>query len=72
MDLPTLAEASGWVLAFSLAFAIIRAFWREDLVAGRTYRRAIGRGDFWRDRALAGTQLAEIATAVAEEHDDAR
>lgn len=69
--IPALADASGWVVAFGLAFWLVRSLTREELVSGRTYRRAIGRGDFWRDRALADTQLAETATAVAEEQADA-
>ena len=68
--LPALANASGWAVAVATFVLLFRAWTREDLVAGRLYRRAIKRGDFWRDRALSGTSLAEAATEVVESQAD--
>lgn len=65
--LPALANASGWAVAVATLLFVIRAWLRDDLVSGAHYRRALKRGDFWRDRALAGTSLARAATDVAEE-----
>lgn len=69
--LPGLVNASGWAVAVTVLLTVIRAWLKDDLVSGAHYRRAIKRGDFWRDRALAGTSLARAATDVAEERADA-
>lgn len=69
--LPALANASGWATAVFVLLFVIRAIARSDLVPGEIYRRALKRGDFWRDRALAGTSLAAAATDVVEAQADA-
>lgn len=66
----SIANASGWAAAVSVLIFIIRAIAREDLVAGSTHRQTIKREEFWRDRALAGTDLAEAATDAAEKAAD--
>lgn len=52
---------AGLLLAALLTGA--RGWW----VFGYLYQSALKERDFWRDRALAGTGLAEIAADVAEE-----
>lgn len=69
--LPGLASGSGWVAFAVLTLAVFRAIARSDLVPGAIYRQAVKQGDFWRDRALAGTSLAKVATDVVEARADA-
>jgi hypothetical protein len=69
--LPALANASGWAVAVFVLLFVIRALARGDLVPGPTHRHAIKRGDFWRDRALAGTSLAEAGADIVEAQADA-
>lgn len=69
--LPALANASGWATAVATLLYVIRAIARGDLVPGSDHRRALRAEEFWRDRALAGTSLAEAATDVVEAQADA-
>lgn len=64
--LPALANASGWATAVFVLLFVIRAIARGDLVPGPTHQHAIKRGDFWRNHALRGTNLAEAAADVVE------
>lgn len=64
--LPALANASGWAAAVSVLLFTIRALAKGDLVSGSEHRRAIKREEFWRDRALVGTELAEVGADAAE------
>ena len=50
----------------SLLVAALIAGARGWWVFGYLYQAALRERDFWRDRALAGTGLAEIAADVAE------
>lgn len=55
-----------WTIAGLLTAALatgMRGMW----VFGWVYQAAIKDAQFWRDRALAGTGLAEMATDVAQE-----
>lgn len=47
--------------------AIATAGMAKQWVFGWIYREMVADRDFWRDRALRGSGLAEIATDVAEE-----
>jgi hypothetical protein len=64
--LPALANAGGWAVAVGTLLFVIRALARGDLIAGSIHRATIRREQFWRDRALAGTSLAEAGADAAE------
>lgn len=73
MDLlPALANASGWAVAVATLLFVIRAIARGDLVAGSVHRTTLRSEQFWRDRALVGTSLAEAGADAAERPTDAQ
>jgi hypothetical protein len=69
--LSALANASGWAVAIFTLLLVLRAIAIGQLVPGPTHQQALKREEWWRDRALAGTSLAEKATDVAEAATDA-